>query len=280
MADTFVFKALKHKGIKVLYYGHDLHHLRMMRERESQYDMSEEKILKVEKMERHAIKYSDWAYYPSVVEEYYVKENMGYKNVSTIPPYLYDAKDMPKHNTFEESKDILFVGGAHRPNKDGLIWFLDNIFDKVVAKIPDIKLNILGSSTAPEILERESENVKVWGFVTQENLDELYKSTRLAIAPLRFGAGIKGKVVDSLYHSTPVVTTDIGAEGIDLSYGNLYVAEDEDMYAQQIIDLYTKKEVWESNMAGYEDFIKQMCSFEKAAAIFSEQLDVSEKLNI
>lgn len=273
IAENFLIKKIISSGVKVLYYGHDLHHLRMLREQEitQNYDNDQE-IKNMKQIEELTIKYVNWAYYPSVTEEHYIKKEFGSSNVSTVPPYLYDVSTMADHNTFEESKNIMFVGSTHGPNKDGLIWFIDKIFPIVLKKIPDIVLNIVGGSPSNEIKKRAGDHIKLLGYLSEEELNQLYISSKISIAPLRYGAGIKGKVVDAIYHSTPVVTTDIGAEGLDLSYGCISVGNKENELAELITDLYTKKEIWNKNVRNCKNFILDGYSFEKAKDIFSKQI--------
>lgn len=272
VAENFLIKKIISNGVKVLYYGHDLHHVRMSREQEILQNIDQQEIENMKQTEELTIKYVHWAYYPSAFEEDYVKKELGLQNVSVVPPYMYEVSNMPAHNSFNQSKDIIFVGSTHGPNKDGLIWFIDKIFPLIIEKIPDIVLNIVGGSPANEIQKLAGEHVRLLGYQTEAELNKLYKSSKLSIAPLRYGAGIKGKIVDALYHNTPVVTTNIGAEGLDLSYGCISVGNTETEIARLIIDLYTKSSVWNRHVRGCKPFISEGYSFEKAIKIFSEQI--------
>lgn len=274
IAENFLIKQIRSTGVKVLYYGHDLHHVRMQREQAiTNIHDNDQEISDMKLIEETTIKCVDWAYYPSILEEQYVKKEFDCKNVSTVPPYLYDVSNMPQHSTFEKSKDLLFVGSTHHgPNKDGLIWFIDNILPVITKKIPSLVLNIVGGAPTDEIKKRAGKHVKLLGYKTEEELSELYATSKISIAPLRYGAGIKGKVVDAIYHNTPVITTNIGAEGLDLSHGCVSVGNTEKEFAQLVIDLYTKSTLWNKQIRGCKQFISAGYSFDKAIDIFSNQI--------
>ena len=76
------------------------------------------------------------------------------------------------------------------------------------------------------------------GFLSDEDLEKLYRSCRMAIVPLRYGAGVKGKVVESAYYQIPLVTTSIGAEGIDTTMGNMVIHDNAKEMAESICSLY------------------------------------------
>jgi len=279
VAEHFMIKAIKAKGVKVFYYGHDLHHVRMTAENAYSNNSNNREIEKMKKLEQSAISFCDIAFYPSDAEKQYINNVFQLNNVEVIAPYLYDSNKMIKHCSFEDSKDILFVGSSHGPNLDGLLWFIHNIFPIVVKRIPDICLNIVGSSVANEILAIKSPNIKIIGYLSEEKLSNLYSKTRLAIAPLRYGEGIKGKIIDSLYHSTPVVTTAIGIEGIDNSYGLIKCSDVNEEFAQIIIDLYTNSDEFEKLSPLYSKFIQENYSFSVAEKTFKQFIDTSEREN-
>ena len=282
VAQELPIKAIKGRGIKVLYYGHDLHHRRMGNERKlypTTTQFSQEEVDKMELIEKLTIEFCDWAYYPSVLEEKYVKQHFGLKNVSVLPPYLYNPLNMPKHLSFQSSKDLLFVGSTHGPNKLGLLWFLDNVYPAIVQAIPDICLNLVGANPDKKLVAKAKKHIRVLGHLSEKELANLYAHTKITIAPLTYGAGIKGKVVNSLYHSTPVVTTPIGAEGIDLSYGNIHVAATAEEFADKLIHLYTHPECWNASPNGYNQFITQGYSYDKAWQVLRQQIDDGAKDN-
>lgn len=239
----------KYKNIKILYYGQDLHFLREQRDYElTKNKKSLKNSKKYKKMEEKLIKEAKVSYFPSVVEKEIAKSLVPKSNVEVVPVYMYKTDDKPNILPFDNRKDLLFVGSfGHKPNVDGVLWFIDEVFDKIKEEIPNVKLNIVGSNPSDEILQLQSENINVLGFISDEELSNLYKSTRVVVAPLRFGAGMKGKVVEALYNKCPIITTSIGAEGINNLNNAITIADDAETFAQKVIELYLNKELNEKN---------------------------------
>ena len=245
----YIDEIKKYKNIKILYYGQDLHFLREQRD----YELTKNKksllvSKKFKKIEQKLIKNAKMSYFPSIVEKEIAKSLSPKSNVEVVPVYMYKTDNEPNILPYEERKDLLFIGGfKHKPNVDGVLWFVDEVFDKIKKEIPNVKFNIVGSNPSGEILKLQSENINVLGFVSDEELSNLYKSTRVVVAPLRFGAGMKGKVVEALYNKCPIVTTSIGAEGINKLNKVITIADDAKTFAKKVIELYLNRELNEKN---------------------------------
>jgi len=124
------------------------------------------------------------------------------------------------------------------PNRDAIIWFAKAIYPKIISNFPDIIWHIVTNKN-DNMRHLESKNIKIESNLSDDKLYSLYQSCRLAIAPLRFGAGVKGKVIEAAYNQIPMVTTSIGAEGIDKSIGAFVIADDEKKMIEIICNLYT-----------------------------------------
>lgn len=231
----------KYTTARILYYGHDLHYLREQRE----YELTLDKDIlnssqKWKKLELDLIKHCDVSYYPSSIEVEELKRELPAANIRILSPYIYESFNLITKYKAETRQDLLFVGGfAHKPNIDGVIWFMNEVFPKVVSSFPDMKVYIVGSNPPELIRNLNGQNVIVTGYVTDEELMEYYAKCRLVVVPLRYGAGIKGKVVEALYHGLPVITTHTGAEGLVKTEAVLVVNDTCDEMAQAIVDLYT-----------------------------------------
>lgn len=245
----YIDEIKKYKNIKILYYGQDLHFLREQRD----YELTKNKkslnnSKKLKKIEQKLIKNAKMSYFPSVVEKEIAKSLAPKSNVEVVPVYMYKTDNEPNILPFDDRKDLLFIGSfKHKPNVDGVLWFIDEVFDKIKKEIPNVKFNIVGSNPTKEILKFQSENINVLGFISDDELSKLYKSTKVVVAPLRFGAGMKGKVVEALYNKCPIVTTSIGAEGINNLNNAITIADDSETFAQKVIELYLNKELNEKN---------------------------------
>lgn len=229
----------KNTKAKVIYYGHDLHYLREFRE----YELSKNKdILKSshhwKKIEFELIEKSDVVYYPSQVEIDEIRKNFPSINGKAIPAYIF--QDFNKKNrNIRETRDIMFVGGfSHKPNIDAVLWFVRSIFPKILEKMPKLKFYVIGSNPPESIKKLHSENVIVKGFVSDEELEDFYNNCRIDVVPLRYGAGVKGKVVEAMYNGIPIVTNSIGAEGLKSVDSVLIIAKNEQEFAGKIIENY------------------------------------------
>ena len=125
--------------------------------------------------------------------------------------------ESPAHQ-FDQRKDFTVLGGLrHPPNVDSIKWLKAEIWPKILDQVPDAKVHIWGSYAPQHIMEL---NDPTRGFCVYGKLDSLSQelsTRRVLLAPLRYGAGIKGKIVDAWEHGCPVVTTPIGAEGTTMS---------------------------------------------------------------
>ncbi len=110
---------------------------------------------------------------------------------------------------------LFFVGNfAHRPNPDGVHWFVRDCLPLLIEQCPQVNLVLAGSFAQADIFALQSARIKVLGRVSDQQLFDLYRQARVVIVPLRFGAGVKGKVIEALAHGVPVVTTRFGVEGV------------------------------------------------------------------
>jgi glycosyltransferase involved in cell wall biosynthesis len=121
----------------------------------------------------------------------------------------------PTSVPFAKRRGIAFIGGyGHPPNLDAARWLIREIVPLVRSRIPAIECLLVGDGLPGGVRQRCGEDVVALGQV--DDLASVFDRVRLTVAPLRFGAGIKGKVVDSLAAGVPCVMTAIGAEGLDL----------------------------------------------------------------
>jgi glycosyltransferase involved in cell wall biosynthesis len=125
--------------------------------------------------------------------------------------------------------------------------------------LPEIELTIAGSNPTPEILllKEVYEGIKVTGHITDQELARLYESARISVAPLRFGAGVKGKVLESLMKGLPMVTTSIGIQGLENPSCILLHADDAKLFAEKVINLYQDPLAWKQQRESGLDFFRK-----------------------
>jgi len=156
--------------------------------------------------------------------------------------FLYSNIEKINYNPTER-KDLLFVGGfKHQPNADAMRWFIKDIFPLILKNNPNIKLNIVGSNCPQDIINEANKisNISIYNYLSDDDLNYLYNKTKIIIAPLRYGTGVKGKIIEAIKNQIPVVTTSIGAEGINFNLLN--IADDSTSFAQSILNLYNDNE--------------------------------------
>jgi GT2 family glycosyltransferase len=159
--------------------------------------------------------------------------------------------------SFADRKDMVFIGGfRHLPNVDAVKYFCSEVMPLVRTKLPGVRFVVVGSHVPDELHEYASEDVEIRGFVA--NLADVFDYCRISVAPLRFGAGMKGKIVTSLTYGVPCVTTTIGSEGMGLTNGeNVLLAEDPASYAQAIVDVYSCEATWNKLSTAGIEFAQQ-----------------------
>ncbi|MFH1573931.1 MAG: glycosyltransferase, partial [Acidobacteriota bacterium] len=200
---------------RVLYYVHDLEHLREIRLAELADDATlRDRAERSRNREQQVMNAAEVVFSCSHTETEVIRELCPDTRVLHVPAYAFDV-DL--HFDFNPARraGLLFVAGfSHPPNVDGVLWFVRDVWPAVRERLPGVVFQIVGSAPPPEVLALESDNVKVLGFVSEERLKELYLAARLVVIPLRYGAGVKGKTVEAMAYGVPVVCTHFGVEGM------------------------------------------------------------------
>ena len=160
--------------------------------------------------------------------------------VLAIPPMI---EPRPVRYTWNGRPEFCFVGMLSVPhNHDGISWFLDEIFPKVLAQRPDARVHIIGRHARPELVEKAEtfgDRVVMHGFVA--DLDELMGQMAALVNPLRFGSGIKIKTLEALARRVPVVGTEVAAEGIlSASRPAFQIEDDPAEFAAALVRLTTR----------------------------------------
>ena len=166
--------------------------------------------------------------------------------------------------TYSQRKDIMFIGGyQHTPNVDAVEWFVAEIFPLIENKLPDLKFHIIGSRAPKHIQEMNRNNIIFHGFV--KDIEPIMDDIRIAVAPLRYGAGVKGKVNMSMSYGQPVVGTKVAVEGMFAKEGvDVLMAETPQEFADQIIRLYQDEVLWNIISKGGLANVQKYFSFESA----------------
>ncbi|WP_081422243.1 glycosyltransferase [Xanthomonas cannabis] len=233
----FIDAVIQYSPARRLYYGHDIHYLRLA----EQMKVEPSPELQVDLEHYRAIEEGLWrkmheVYYPSEIETAYVNSWIASADVeckaTTVPLYAYESVPLRAQENLRLRRDILFVAGfGHPPNVDGAKWFVAEIFPLIRVKHPDVHVIMVGSNPTSDVKALANEFIKVTGFVSDEQLEAMYESARVAIAPLRFGGGMKGKVLESMRYGLPIVTTSTGVQGLSATRDFVYAADDPKEFA-------------------------------------------------
>ncbi len=179
-----------------------------------------------------------------------------------VHPYLIEVSR--SDITFEQRLNICFVGGFnHGPNVDAVLYFVSDIWGQVKSQLPPTaKFFIVGPNPPTAICALASEDIVVTGHVPK--LDDILDQCRVSVAPIRYGAGIKGKLISSLARGLPAVASPLSVEGMGLTHGeNVLVADDPGAFAAAMVRLYREKSLWERiQSAGYA-FVQENYSRER-----------------
>jgi glycosyltransferase involved in cell wall biosynthesis len=187
------------------------------------------------------LKRFDYVLVNSLTELAELRPHLEADKLLLIPHLLSEAPDIQKLPDYEMRHmkyDLLFVGAAYGPNVEGMQFFLRNIFPGVVKQFPFIKLAVAGNiCSVLEIPANFKENIETLGFV--DYLSDLYLSSKAVICPLLNGSGTKVKLQEAMSYGVPIVTTTVGASGLELKDGfNAYVRDGADEFMNAVIQIF------------------------------------------
>ena len=251
----------KETDIKCIYYGCDLHCMRIRREYELCHDR---KLLTEaqdwEKREFAIMRKTDVNYYPSCVEIEQIHKIDASIPAKTFDIYVYEKFRENIPMDFSKRKGLMFVGGfGHPPNEDAVIWFVEKVLP-LIKESCNMPFYVIGANPTLRIKGLAGNGVTIKGFVTDDELAEVYDTCRMAVIPLRYGAGVKGKVIEALYYGIPMVTTAIGIEGITGAEGLVEIADTAEAFADRVVALYNNMQKLADTVQLYQDYVKEHCS--------------------
>ena len=261
VAAAFLPELRRHGGIGLLYYGADLHFSRMQMEAR---ELDDSRIARdadaMECLERSVWRDVDVVLYPSDTETTAVTAMEPGVVARTLLPYSFADFASPRPPNAEPN--MLFVGGfGHLPNPHGVLWFVEQVLPRIRARIPNARFIIAGSNPPEDVRALASEAISVRPNVSESELRELYRAARVAVVPLRYGAGVKLKVVEALREGVPLVTTSVGAQGLPGLEDVAAICDEPQDFADAACMLLTDGLTWAERSAAQVEY---------AAARFSE----------
>jgi GT2 family glycosyltransferase len=215
VAKIYLPQVRRFSKAKVIYYGHDIHYLRL-REQARVVGVrpnGEQRLMS--HLEPRIWKLSDVVLYPSDSEISEVRVLDPGIDARQIPLLAFDRFGAPRIGKRTERPKLLFVAGfGHPPNRDGALWLMRDVLPTLRQRRVEFELNLVGTNLPGELREFLSSDIRMLGSIGDDELDQLYQTCDLAVVPLRYGAGVKGKVVEALRWGLPLVTTPAGVQGL------------------------------------------------------------------
>ncbi|WP_417467347.1 glycosyltransferase [Maricaulis sp.] len=258
-------------GAHVTFNVMDLHHLRVQREAELSGDSELMKLATgdMKRDELQVLNDVDTAFVHTVPERDIVLAERPNANVA-LYPYVTDeaGRDAP----FGPRSGIMFLGGYdHSPNVDAAEFFVSEVMPILRTRLPGVRIHLAGSNANARILALAADDVIIDGFVPK--LQSYYARFRVFVAPLRYGAGIKGKVAAAMVHGVPSVISSIAAEGMDLQDGvQCFVRDDAADIADAILEVYDDEQVWTAMSDAAMNFGQAAYSLDTACRAFEQAL--------
>jgi GT2 family glycosyltransferase len=248
-----------HSRARIAYYGHDLH-FRRMRDQAALLpagagrDAMQQDADAMEARERAIWARVDVVLYPSQDEANAIAAIAPDVDARAIVPYAFT--DVVGDARPDGRANLLFVAGfAHPPNVDAARWLVDKIMPLVWARHPGATLSLVGSNPTAEVQALAGERVEVTGFVSDAELQRRYARARVAVVPLRYGAGVKNKVVEALQQGLPLVTTPVGVQGLPGVEQACVVGDEPVAIAEGVCDMLENDGDWRRRSLAGADYV-------------------------
>lgn len=251
----------------------DLHHLREQREADLRGDAALRRLARITRQkELSAIVAADTTWVVSPVERDLLRYELPAARVEVLPN-IHETAAKPA--SFGARRGLLFIGGTrHPPNVDAIEWLLADIFPQVREKLPDCELHLVGEGISALPAARQA----LAGVVVHDHVPDLaplLNACSLGLAPLRYGAGVKGKVNLYMAHGMPVVATTCASEGMHLKHEcDALLADDAEGIAAAIVRACSDADLWQRLVESGIDNVHRHFSFDTArcaiAATFAD----------
>ena len=185
---------------------------------------------------------------------------------------LPDSSNFPG---FEQRTNFMTIGNLlHGPNVDSVLYLKKEIWPLIKKQLPQAELYIYGNYAPQHILELHNQKQGFYIMGWADSVAHVMQKARVCLAPLRFGAGLKGKLLDAMLYGTPGVTTSIGAEGM---YGDLpmpgVIADTPERFAERSVAIYSNKIKWQENTQRGVEIIKERYNGKAISRDFMTRLD-------
>jgi glycosyltransferase involved in cell wall biosynthesis len=281
VAIDFIDALRAHSAARLIYYGHDIHHESIRRKLQLTGVSAEgdREFARFQELEKKVWSLVDVIYYPSAEETDFVHSLNPSYQARTLPVFGFREFAAPLDPHLAKRRDLLFVAGfGHPPNEGAAVWFVEQIFPHIRSRARGTRLRLVGSNPTATVKQLASApDVLVTGFVTEEQLRGHYENARVVVVPLRYGAGIKGKVVEAMRYGVPIVTPAAGVQGMAGIERDVPVADDPLVFAEMVVALLDDDERWAAQRAAQLEFAKARFSSEVLKQFLLQDMDATPR---
>jgi GT2 family glycosyltransferase len=264
VAEALMGELVGRSAAPIVYYGHDLHHARLRGEAALQptAELRAAKLAAAELVlaqERQAWSLADVVLYPSEDEARRVRLLSPRTDARAVVPYAFDAFP-PAGPPAGRAGLIMVAGFAHPPNVDAAQWFCAEVFSRLRAQTPEVTLDLVGSMPTPAVRAIVGEGVRLHADVDPARLARLYAAARVAVVPLRYGAGVKMKTVEALQAGVPLVATAAGVQGLPRIQQIVPVRDDAEAFADSLGLLLRDDAAWQRQADAQVTYVRDRFS--------------------
>jgi GT2 family glycosyltransferase len=270
-----VFPSIRrHSRARIVYYGHDLHFRRMRGQAEVTGDDRLLRLAGHMRDREFAIwRQADLSLYLSEEEAQIASALQPDAKIGAVVPYCFDNFAAPR--AAPAHPEIVFVAGfGHPPNEDAAFWFVTEILPLIRAEVPVAHLSIVGSNPTQRVRTLAGDGVAIFANVSDIDLAATYQRARVAVVPLRCGAGVKLKVVEALRAGVPLVTTPVGAQGLPGLSQIVAVEDHAERFAAAVIALLRDDNDWEKRSLDQVEFAQSRFSRDAMTASLLGALEI------
>ena len=269
IAQKYLPAIRRHSKAKVIFNNADLHFLREMRTAAVS-GQSMESALKIRSRELEVLVQVDAILSYNDAERAVILSHTGLAENVFRCPWVLEEKLPGK--PFAGRDGLAFLGSfSHPPNVEAMSFFAREVMPILAGEMPGVTLRIYGSNPTEEIESLACDNIEVIGFV--ENLDDVFHNCRLFVVPLLSGAGIKGKVLESMAYGAPAILSDIAAEAIGLSHKvSTWMANSPEEWVAGIKACYHDALLWQKISNNCQIVAQEQFSFNKGQQMFQQML--------
>lgn len=190
--------------------------------------------------------------------------------------------DINEHPKFHKRQDFITIGNfSHAPNLDSVTYLKERVWPLIHERLPGVEMHIYGAYPTQEVRQMHDPEKKFLIKGRAENAKNVVENARVMLAPLRFGAGLKGKLLEAMTCGTPSITTNIGSEGMRIGEKwSGFIADDPKQIAAKAIKLYENEYVWkEAVRKGDEIINKKFANKEHSAQFINKIIQLQHNLN-